>query len=93
MKRRSALRADTTVVPAGESAERSLRPRASDLLSPDRSRRRRSAEVDGNRSLDLECSCGKRWWITSSLDDRILERFVTHGGPRVGGVGDGPSAA
>lgn len=90
MKRKSALRADTTIVPAGEPRHevyihelpgcclRSLKEAA-------------LGEAGGSRALDLECSCGKRWWITSSLDDRILERFVTHGGPRVGGIG--PSAA
>ena len=36
-------------------------------------------------SLELDCSCGRSWRITSSLDNRILERFVTHGGPRAGG--------
>jgi hypothetical protein len=41
--------------------------------------------VDERRRLELDCSCGRSWRITSSLDDRILERFVTHGGPRVGG--------
>lgn len=90
MKRRSALRADTTVVPAGEPCNEvyvhelptcCLRSLKEATLG----------RADGNRSLDLECSCGKRWWITSSLDDRILERFVTHGGPRV--AGNGPSAA
>jgi hypothetical protein len=38
------------------------------------------------RLLELRCpSCGRDWHVTSSLDDRVLERFVTHGGPRVGG--------
>lgn len=92
MRKKSALRADTTVAPAGESRReiyvgelprcclRSLKQAA-------------LAEGGARRSLSLACSCGKEWWITSSLDERILERFVMHGGPRVGGVGDGPSAA
>ena len=44
------------------------------------------------RSLELECGCGRSWRVTSSLDERVLDRFVTHGGPRVSG-GCGPSAA
>ncbi len=38
------------------------------------------------RLLELRCSCERTWQVTSSLDDRVLERFVTHGGPRVGGT-------
>jgi hypothetical protein len=37
------------------------------------------------RLLELGCSCGRSWRVTSSLDGRILDRFVTHGGPRAGG--------
>ena len=37
------------------------------------------------RWLELGCACGRSWRVTSSLDERILDRFVTHGGPRVGG--------
>jgi hypothetical protein len=41
---------------------------------------------DGRRLLSMECpECGREWRITSSLDERVLERFATHGGPRVGG--------
>jgi hypothetical protein len=82
-RRRSALRPDTALVPVGEPEHeiyvwslptcclRSLKETAmSDV---------------GERRLELDCSCGRRWHITSSLDPRILERFVTHGGPRVGG--------
>src|SRR5215218_8094853 len=43
------------------------------------------SEVGERRRLELDCSCGRSWRITSSLDARILERFVTHGGPRAGG--------
>ena len=39
---------------------------------------------DERRSLELGCGpCGRRWVVTSSLDERVLGRFVTHGGPRV----------
>ena len=83
-KRRSALRPDTALVPAGEPEHeiyvwslptcclRSLKEKA-------------KSEVGERRRLELDCSCGRSWRITSSLDSRILERFVTHGGPRVGG--------
>ncbi len=43
------------------------------------------SEAEERRRLELGCSCGRSWRVTSSLDSRILERFVTHGGPRVGG--------
>lgn len=38
------------------------------------------------RLLSLECGCGRSWRVTSSLDERVLGRFVVHGGPRVGGA-------
>ena len=84
MKKRSALRPDTTLTPVEEpEAEvyvwslpgcclRSLKEAA-------------LAEAEEKRQLELECSCGRTWRVTSSLDERILGRFVTHGGPRVGG--------
>jgi len=84
MKKRSALRPDTTLTPVEEpEAEvyiwslpgcclRSLKEAA-------------LAEAEEKRQLELECSCGRIWRVTSSLDERILGRFVTHGGPRVGG--------
>ena len=37
------------------------------------------------RLLELRCTCGRGWHVMSSLDARVLERFVMHGGPRVGG--------
>jgi len=92
VRKKSALRADTTVAPAGEPLREvyvgelprcCLRSLKEEVLG----------ESGGQRLLGLACSCGKNWWITSSLDGRVLERFVTHGGPRVGSAGDGPSAA
>ena len=83
-KRRSALRPDTALVPATQPEQEiyiwslpacCLRSLKETALS----------EVDGRRRLQLDCSCGRNWRITSSLDNRILERFVTHGGPRAGG--------
>jgi hypothetical protein len=84
MKKRSALRPDTTLAPADElevevyvwslpaCCLRSLKEAA-------------LTEAGEKRRLELGCSCGRTWRITSSLDERILGRFVTHGGPRVGG--------
>jgi hypothetical protein len=83
-KRRSALRPDTALVPVGEPEQeiyiwslpacclRSLKETA-------------MSEAGERRRLELDCTCGRSWHITSSLDSRILERFVTHGGPRAGG--------
>lgn len=83
-KGRSALRPDTALVPAGEPEKeiyvwslpgcclRSLKEAA-------------LAETGERRWLELGCACGRSWRVTSSLDERVLNRFVTHGGPRVGG--------
>jgi hypothetical protein len=85
VRKKSALRPDTTLAPTGEpEAEiyiwtlpacclRSLKEAA-------------LAEAGERRRLEFGCSsCGRSWRVTSSLDERILNRFVTHGGPRVGG--------
>jgi hypothetical protein len=84
VKKKSALRPDTTLSLVGEPEEeiyvwslpacclRSLKEAA-------------LAETDERRLLELACSCGRSWRVTSSLDARILDRFVTHGGPRAGG--------
>lgn len=85
MRKRGALRPDTTLSPVGRPEDevylwampgcclRSLKEAA-------------IAEAGERRRLELACAgCGRGWWITSSLDERVLERFVTHGGPRVGG--------
>lgn len=49
--------------------------------------------ADDRRRLVLDCDCGKKWLVTSSLDERVLDRFVTHAGPQAGGADHGPSAA
>ena len=81
---RGALRPDTALVPANKPEQeiyvwslptcclRSLKETA-------------MSEAGERRRLEFACSCGRSWRITSSLDTRILERFVTHGGPRAGG--------
>jgi hypothetical protein len=84
-KKAEALRPDTTLAPAGE-------PEAEVYVwgLPGCCLRAFKEEVvaklgDDRRLLELRCSCGRTWRVTSSLDNRVLERFVTHGGPRVGG--------
>ncbi len=83
-KGNSALRPDTALVPVGEPKKeiyvwslpacclRSFKEAA-------------LAGVGNRRRLELACACGRSWRVTSSLDERVLDRFVTHGGPRVGG--------
>ncbi|MDQ4129158.1 MAG: hypothetical protein M3151_14625 [Actinomycetota bacterium] len=83
-KGRSALRPDTALIPVGEPEGeiyvwslpgcclRSFKEAA-------------LAEAEDRRWLELGCACGRSWRVTSSLDERVLNRFVTHGGPRVGG--------
>jgi hypothetical protein len=83
-RKRSALRPDTTLAPVEEPEDevyvwslpacclRSFKEAA-------------LAEAGERRRLELGCPCGRTWRVTSSLDERILGRFVTHGGPRVGG--------
>ena len=90
MKKRGTLRADTTLAPAGE-VEREAYVQAIPVCCLRSFKKAALADVGDRRRLALDCSsCGRSWWITSSLDERVLERFVTHGGPR---VGSGPSAA
>ena len=84
MRKKGALRPDTTLAPVDEAGEeiyiwalptcclRSFKEAA-------------LAEKAERRRLEVVCSCGRGWRVTSSLDERILGRFVTHGGPRVGG--------
>ncbi len=84
-KKAETLRPDTTLAPVGEpEAEIYVRGLPGCCL-----RSFKEAVVaklgDERRLLELRCSCGRGWHVTSSLDDRVLESFVTHGGPRVGG--------
>ena len=83
-KKAETLRPDTTLAPAGEpEAEVYVRGLPGCCL---RSFKEAVMKIGGERRLlELQCSCGRAWNVTSSLDDRVLERFVTHGGPRVGG--------
>ena len=83
-KKTETLRPDTTLAPVGETeAEVYVRGLPGCCL---RSFKEEAVKIgDERRLLELRCSCGRAWKVTSSLDDRVLERFVTHGGPRVGG--------
>jgi hypothetical protein len=84
-KKKDALRPDTTLAPVGEpDAEIYVWGLPVCCL---RSFKQTLVEgIPGRRLLELGCSCGRDWCVTSSLDDRVLGRFVTHGGPRVGGT-------
>ena len=84
-KKTETLRPDTTLAPAGEpEAEVYVWGLPGCCL---RSFKEAVVKLGGERRLlELRCSCERVWQVTSSLDDRVLERFVTHGGPRVGGT-------
>lgn len=84
-KKAETLRPDTTLAPAGQpEAEVYVRGLPRCCL---RSFKEAVVKLGGERRLpELRCSCGRTWQVTSSLDDRVLERFVTNGEPRVGGT-------
>lgn len=86
-RQKSALRPDTAVAPVGAPDEERyvtaipgccLRSLKEEVL----------LEAGERRRLSLACGCGREWWITSTLDERVARRFVTHGGPRVGSGGN-----
>ena len=83
-KRRSALRPDTALVPVGEP-EKEIYVWSLPACCLRSFKEAALAGADERRRLQLDCACGRSWRVTSSLDERVLERFVTHGGPRVGG--------
>jgi len=88
-RKKETLRPDTTLAPVGEpEAEVYVWGLAGCCL-----RSFKEAVVGGGdrRLPELRCGCGRSWHITSSLDERVLGRFVTHGGPRVRG-GSHPAA-
>ena len=93
MKKKSALRADTTLAPEGEP-EKEIYIRGLPLCCLNSLKTTLGEKPDNSRRLlSFGCSCGERWVVTSSLDGRVLGRFVTHAGPKVRGFNDGPSAA
>ncbi len=84
MRKRGTLRPDTTLAPVDEQGEE-IYVWALPTCCLRSFKEAALAEKGERRRLDFECSCGRSWRVTSSLDERILSRFVTHGGPRVGG--------
>ena len=84
-KKTGTLRPDTTLAPVGEpEAEVYVWGLPGCCL---RSFKEAVVKLGGERRLlELRCSCERAWQVTSSLDERVLERFVTHGGPRVDGT-------
>ncbi len=84
MRRKGALRPDTTLAPAG-GVEEEIYVRALPACCLRSLKGAALAEVGDRRRLGFDCACGRSWRITSSLDERVLDRFVTHAGPRAGG--------
>ena len=91
--KRSSLRPDTAFAPVDEP-RKEIYIRELPVCCLRSIREKVIAEApEGRRRLTLDCGCGKSWLVTSSLDKRVLGRFVTHAGPQAGGAGHGPSAA
>jgi len=82
-KKKETLRPDTTLAPIGEQEDEVYVWGLPVCCL--RSFKEAVVEGSDRRLPELRCSCGRGWQITSSLDERVLRRFVTHGGPRVGG--------
>ncbi len=81
MRKKSALRPDTTLAPVGEpEAEMYVRGLPACCL---RSFKEAVVKGDERRLPELRCSCGRGWHVTSTLDERVSERFVMHGRSRV----------
>ena len=83
-KGRSALRPDTALVPVDEP-EKQIYVWSLPACCLRSFKEAALAGAGERRRLELGCACGRSWRVTSSLDERVLDRFVTHGGPRVGG--------
>ena len=83
MKKKSALRPDTTLAPTGEP-EAEIYVWALPACCLRALKEASLAEVGERRRPEFGCTCGVSWRVTASLDERILSRFVTHGGPQVG---------
>jgi hypothetical protein len=82
--KKKVLRPDTTLTPVGKP-EKEVYVRELPVCCIC-SFKEAILEADDRRLLELQCSCGRSWHVTSSLDSRVLARFVLHGGPRVGGT-------
>jgi hypothetical protein len=84
VRKKGALRPDTTLAPAGE-VEGEIYVQALPACCLRSFKEAALAEPGERRRLEFGCGCGRSWRITSSLDDRVLDRFVTHAGPRADG--------
>jgi len=84
VRKKSALRPDTTLAPVDEP-EKEIYVWSLPTCCLRSFKEAALARAGERRRLELECSCGRKWWVTSSLDERILDRFVTRGGGSVGG--------
>jgi hypothetical protein len=84
VKRKSALRPDTTLAPASE-VEGEIYVQGLSACCLRSFKEAALAETGERRRLGFDCGCGRSWRVTSSLDERVLDRFVTHAGPRAGG--------
>jgi hypothetical protein len=83
MRQRTVLVTNTTVAPESKPAnERYVRELPACCLGSFNGLVMRGSE-SGRRLLSFGCPCGERWIVTSSRDPRVLDRFVTHAGPRV----------
>ena len=84
-RKNESLRPDTTLAPVGRPEEE-VYVRGLPACCLRSFKEGVMAKLGGERRLlKLKCGCGRTWAVTSSLDDRVLGRFVTHGGPRVRG--------
>jgi hypothetical protein len=82
--RKKTLRPDTTLAPV-EEPEKEVYVRELPVCCI-YSFKEAILEADDRRLLELGCSCGRSWHVTSSLDSQVLARFVPHGGPRADGT-------
>ena len=84
MRKKGALRPDTTLAPVDEAGEE-IYVWALPTCCLRSFKEAALAENGERRRLEVGCSCGRSWRVTSRLDERVLSRVVTHGGPRGGG--------
>lgn len=90
---KSSLRPDTAFAPAGEP-RKEIYIRELPVCCLRSFKEAVMAEAPENRRrLTLDCECGESWRVTSSLDERVLSRFVTHAGSQARGANHGPSTA
>ena len=97
VKKKESLRPDTALVLVGEPEAETYVWRLPGCCLRSFKKEIVGEAHDDRRLIELRCgACGQGWHVTSSLDDRVLGRFVTHGGPRVAGRvvvgGDHPAA-